>query len=65
MNIGVVLPWIDRWFFSVILESIESALIEHGYDLTLYNLSGGEEQRKRIFNELLLRSAWMACWLLT
>jgi DNA-binding LacI/PurR family transcriptional regulator len=55
MNIGVVLPWIDRWFFSVILESIESALIEHGYDLTLYNLSGGEEQRKRIFNELLLR----------
>ena len=55
MNIGVVLPWIDRWFFSVILESIETALIEQGYDLTLYNLSGGLQQRDRIFNELLLR----------
>lgn len=54
-NIGVVMPYIDRWFFSVILEGIETALIEHGYDCTLYNLSGGPEQRKRIFNELLLR----------
>ena len=54
-NIGVVMPYVDRWFFSASLEAIESTLIEHGYDLTLYNLSGGEEQRKRIFNELLLR----------
>jgi DNA-binding LacI/PurR family transcriptional regulator len=54
-NIGVVLPYIDRWFFSVILEGIESALIEHGYDLTLYNMSGGQSQRDRIFNEFLLR----------
>lgn len=54
-NIGVVLPYIDRWFFSVMLEGIETTLIEHGYDLTLYNLSGGSAQRKRIFNEFLLR----------
>lgn len=54
-NIGVVLPYIDRWFFSVILEGIETTLIEHGYDLTLYNLSGGPVQRKKIFNEFLLR----------
>jgi len=54
-NIGVVLPYIDRWFFSVILEGIETTLIEHGYDLTLYNLSGGPAQRKKIFNEFLLR----------
>ena len=54
-NIGVVLPFIDRWYFSVMLESIETELIEHGYDLTLYNLSGGEKQRKRIFNDFLLR----------
>ena len=55
MNIGVVIPHIDRWFFSVILEAIENTLIEHGYDLTLYNLSGGPAQRDRIFSELLLR----------
>lgn len=54
-NIGVVMPYVDRWFFSAALEAIESTLIENGYDLTLYNLSGGEEQRSRIFNEFLLR----------
>lgn len=54
-NIGVVMPYVDRWFFSAALEAIESTLIENGYDLTLYNLSGGEEQRSKIFNEFLLR----------
>lgn len=54
-NIGVVLPFIDRWFFSVALESVETTLIEHGYDVTLYNLSGGPEQRSRIFSEFLGR----------
>lgn len=54
-NIGVVMPSLDRWFFSAILEAAETSLIEHGYDLTLYNLSGGPVQRAKIFNEFLLR----------
>jgi DNA-binding LacI/PurR family transcriptional regulator len=54
-NIGVVIPVVDRWFFSVALEAIETVLIEHGYDVTLYNLSGGPEQRRRIFDEFLGR----------
>jgi DNA-binding LacI/PurR family transcriptional regulator len=54
-NIGVVMPYVDRWFFSAALEAIESTLIEHGYDLTLYNMSGGAVQRKKIFNDFLLR----------
>jgi LacI family transcriptional regulator, repressor for deo operon, udp, cdd, tsx, nupC, and nupG len=54
-NIGVVVPFVDRWFFSVALESIETVLIEHGYDLTLYNLSGGLNQRDKIFSDFLLR----------
>ena len=54
-NIGVVLPFVDRWFFSTILEGAESALLENGYDLTLYNLSGGDDHRDRVFNNLLLR----------
>ncbi len=54
-NIGVVLPYVDRWFFSVVLEAIENVLIDHGYDLTLYNLSGGQHQRDRIFREFLRR----------
>lgn len=54
-NIGVVMPYLDRWFFSAILEAAETSMIEHGYDLTLYNLSGGREQRAKIFNDFLLR----------
>jgi len=54
-NIGVVMPYVDRWFFSASLEAIESKLIEHGYDLTLYNLSGGNDQRTKIFKDFLLR----------
>jgi LacI family repressor for deo operon, udp, cdd, tsx, nupC, and nupG len=54
-NIGVVMPYVDRWFFASVLEAAETALIEAGYDLTLYNLSGGQAQRERIFNDLLLR----------
>ena len=54
-NIGVVLPFVDRWFFSVALESIETVLIERGYDLTLYNLGESEAQRSKIFNDFLLR----------
>jgi DNA-binding LacI/PurR family transcriptional regulator len=54
-NIGVIMPYVDRWFFSTMLESMESTLIEHGYDLTLYNLSGGKIQREKIFKDFLGR----------
>ena len=54
-NIGVVMPYIDRWFFGAFLESAETSLVQSGYDLTLYNLNGGQEQRQKIFNEFLLR----------
>jgi LacI family repressor for deo operon, udp, cdd, tsx, nupC, and nupG len=54
-NIGVVVPFVDRWFFSAILESAETIMREQGYDLTLYNLSGGSAQRAKIFNDFLLR----------
>ena len=54
-NIGVVLPFVDRWFFSVALEAVETVLIERGYDLTLYNLGDSESQRSKIFNDFLLR----------
>ena len=45
-NVGVVMPYLDRWFFSAILEETDSKLIDNGYDLTLYNLSGGQHQRE-------------------
>jgi DNA-binding LacI/PurR family transcriptional regulator len=54
-NIGVVIPFLNRWFFSTVLEGAENALLSHGYDLTLYNLAGGGEQRRSVFEHFLLR----------
>ena len=54
-NIGVVLPFINTWFFSAVLEGIVNALVARGYDVTLYNLSGGASHRKRVFEDLVLR----------
>ena len=54
-NIGVVMPFVDRWFFSSVLEGAVNALVNRGYDVTLYSLSGGKDNRARIFDELVLR----------
>jgi len=54
-NVGVVIPHLDRWFFTQVLEGIESALIAAGYDLTLYRLSADADQRRRVFDYFLVR----------
>jgi len=54
-NVGVVVPFLNRWFYSSVLEGAEQALLGHGYDLTLYNLSGGGSERKSVFEHFLLR----------
>ena len=54
-NVGLVVPFLNRWFFSSVIEGAESALLSHGYDLTLYNLSGGGDERRSVFEHFLLR----------
>jgi len=54
-NIGVVVPYVDRWFFSSALETIDRELVKAGYDVTLYNLSSGDDHRKSIFTKSLPR----------
>lgn len=54
-NIGVVIPFLNRWFFSSVLEGAQQALLRHGYDLTLYNLSGDGRERWSVFEHFLLR----------
>jgi DNA-binding LacI/PurR family transcriptional regulator len=51
----VVIPFLNRWFYGAVLEGAESALLSHGYDLTLYNLSGGGDERTSVFEHFLLR----------
>lgn len=55
LNVGVVIPFINRWFFAEVLEGIESSLIRAGYDLTLYRLSTDPAQRRRVFDYFLVR----------
>jgi LacI family repressor for deo operon, udp, cdd, tsx, nupC, and nupG len=54
-NVGVVIPFLNRWFFSSVVEGAEQSLLSHGYDLTLYNLSGSGEERRSVFEHFLLR----------
>ncbi|MGJ9404549.1 LacI family DNA-binding transcriptional regulator [Arthrobacter sp. KK5.5] len=54
-NIGFVVPTVSRWYFSTVLEGATSALIDAGYDLTLYNTSGQDRHRESVFSDLLLR----------
>lgn len=53
-NIGVVLPYVDRWYFSTVLEGVAGTLTEAGYDLTLYNFEG-DRYRENVLSDFLLR----------
>ena len=54
-NVGVVVPHLNRWFSSSVVEGAERALLRNGYDLTLYNLSGGGDERRSVFDHFLRR----------
>jgi DNA-binding LacI/PurR family transcriptional regulator len=54
-NVGLVIPYVNRWFFGEVLEGIEGALMDAGYDLSLYRLRDNEEQRRRVFDYFLVR----------
>ncbi|QKJ18662.1 LacI family DNA-binding transcriptional regulator [Microbacterium hominis] len=54
-TIGVVMPYVNRWFFAEVLEGIQEALLEHGLDLTLYDAKPGSAGRRRIFEDFLAR----------
>jgi DNA-binding LacI/PurR family transcriptional regulator len=54
-NVGVVIPFVNRWFFGEVLEGAERALLSAGYDLTLYNLAISGPERDRVFDFFLAR----------
>lgn len=53
--IGVVVPFLDRWFFSTVLAGISDALVRQGYDITLYSVSADAAERRRVFDDHLRR----------
>jgi DNA-binding LacI/PurR family transcriptional regulator len=54
-NVGVVMPYVNRWFFAEVLEGIQQTLLERGMDLTLYDAKPGTPGRERIFDDFLAR----------
>ncbi|GII99735.1 LacI family transcriptional regulator [Sediminihabitans luteus] len=54
-NVGVVVPFVDRWYFSAVIEGAQRALMERGYDLTLYTLREDGAARASVFEQFLLR----------
>jgi DNA-binding LacI/PurR family transcriptional regulator len=52
--VGVIAPYITRWYFSQAINGIEQTLREAGYDLLLYNFSE-VEARQRIFQKKQLQ----------
>lgn len=54
-NIGIVVPAVNRWFFSSVVDGASAELIEAGYDLTLYTTSQNEAHRATILTDFLLR----------
>lgn len=54
-NVGVVMPYVNRWFFAEVLEGIQQALLARGLDLTLYDAKPGTAGRHRIFEDFLAR----------
>lgn len=54
-TVGVITPVVNRWFFAEVIEGIQSALEDDGYDLTLYVLNADPHRRSRLFEYFLLR----------
>ncbi|CAN5281214.1 LacI family DNA-binding transcriptional regulator [soil metagenome] len=53
--VGVIVPFVTRWFYGSIVHGAEELLREAGYDLLLYNLAGDHDARHRVFRTHLLR----------
>jgi LacI family transcriptional regulator, repressor for deo operon, udp, cdd, tsx, nupC, and nupG len=52
---GVVVPSVSRWFYTTVIEGVDSELRAASYDLILFNLGGREGERERVFHRTILR----------
>lgn len=53
-TVGVVVPFVNRWFFAEVIDAVETSLRRAGFDLLLYNL-GDEGGRTRFFDVMPMR----------
>jgi len=53
-TVGLVVPFISRWYFGEVIDAVETTLRMAGFDLLLYNL-GDEAGRARFFERMPMR----------
>ena len=53
-TVGLVVPFVNRWFFAEVIDTVENALRTAEFDLLLYNL-GDEAGRARFFDVMPMR----------
>ncbi|MGH3584821.1 MAG: LacI family DNA-binding transcriptional regulator [Pseudonocardia sp.] len=54
-TVGVVTPFVNRWYFGAIVHSTAERLRKAGYDLLLHSMGTDAEERHRAFSGALLR----------
>jgi DNA-binding LacI/PurR family transcriptional regulator len=53
-TVGLVVPFVNRWFFAEVISTVEGELRKAGFDLLLYNL-GDLAGRARFFEDMPMR----------
>ncbi|MDP5226434.1 MULTISPECIES: LacI family DNA-binding transcriptional regulator [Arthrobacter] len=53
-TIGVLAPYVDRWFFYKALEGVERELHQEGYNLSLFSLDSRTRERQRTFTKTMV-----------
>lgn len=65
MSIGVVVPFITRWFYASVVQGAEGVLAAAGYDMLLYDLAGRADARNRLLSGRFLEKRVDAALLVT
>ena len=65
MAVGVVVPYITRWFYASVVQGAEAVLADAGYDVLLYDLAGRSDARARLLGGRLLEKRVDAALLVT
>ena len=53
-TIGVLAPFVSRWFFSKAIEGADRELHSRHYNLSLFNLGGHGSNRERLFSKTMV-----------
>ncbi|MGF3057533.1 LacI family DNA-binding transcriptional regulator [Microbacterium sp. YY-01] len=54
-SVGLIVPYLDRWFFSTVLAGASYTLMQHGFDVTLYSITDNADERRNVFTHALRR----------